>query len=200
MFSKITFIVSLVSLLLVSASATADNEGYYGNDNTYDTDPYSGNPTATGTTIEIVVGGNVGNVYTPSVAYPEVGDTLRFSFRIKNHTVTQSSFENPCTPLPGGFTSGFRPVPDTQTDNFPYFDLQVKDKNPIYIHCEQINHCPTGMVFAANPALEGERTFAKFLANTLAVGTSAAVPAPTPAPTPAATGHSWSAKFIRDLE
>ncbi|KAG8891792.1 hypothetical protein FRB99_003361 [Tulasnella sp. 403] len=200
MISKLSVVFSLATLFFASASTatTTDHEGYSGYNNDSESNPYSGSPSPSARTIEIVVGGAVGNVYTPPVAYPEVGDTLRFTFRIKNHTVTQSSFENPCTPLPGGFTSGFRPVPDTQTGNFPYFDLKVQDKNPIYIHCEQVNHCPTGMVFAANPALEGERTFSKFLANALAVGTSAPVPAPIPAPTP--DGHTWSAKFRRDLD
>ena len=35
-----------------------------------------------------------------------IGDTVIFVFNPKNHSVTQSSFAEPCTPLAGGFNSG----------------------------------------------------------------------------------------------
>ena len=35
-----------------------------------------------------------------------VGDIVEFTFHPKNHSVTQSSFAQPCTPLPGGFDTG----------------------------------------------------------------------------------------------
>ena len=35
-----------------------------------------------------------------------VGDIVEFTFHPKNHSVTQSSFAEPCTPLPGGFDTG----------------------------------------------------------------------------------------------
>ncbi|KAG8891813.1 hypothetical protein FRB99_003333 [Tulasnella sp. 403] len=183
MFPKASLIFSLASLLLVTSSASAHEGSGSGYDYNYDNNYHA-------RTFDIVVGGDAGLVYTPPVVYPEVGDTLRFWFRAKNHTVTQSSFEHPCTPLEDGFTSGFRPVSPDQKDHFPYFDVEVKDKKPIWVHCEQVNHCPSGMVFAANPALEGDKTFANFLANAKAVGTSA------PAPQPTGT-HGYSAKFRR---
>ena len=34
------------------------------------------------------------------------GDTVSFKFHPKNHTVTQSSFDAPCTPLYGGVDTG----------------------------------------------------------------------------------------------
>ena len=54
------------------------------------------------------------------------GDELIFQFEQKNHTATQSSFDNPCT-FNGGFNSGFHPVSANQTDNFPTFTVPVKD-------------------------------------------------------------------------
>ena len=36
----------------------------------------------------------------------EVGDIVEFTFHPKNHSVTQSSFPAPCTPLEGGFDTG----------------------------------------------------------------------------------------------
>jgi hypothetical protein len=35
-----------------------------------------------------------------------VGDVVEFTFHPKNHSVTQSSFAAPCTPLQGGFDAG----------------------------------------------------------------------------------------------
>ena len=35
-----------------------------------------------------------------------VGDVVVFTFHPKNHSVTQSSFNAPCTPLEGGFDAG----------------------------------------------------------------------------------------------
>ncbi len=34
------------------------------------------------------------------------GDTVQFTFKQKNHTVTQSSLNSPCSPLAKGFDSG----------------------------------------------------------------------------------------------
>jgi flagellar biosynthesis protein FliQ len=34
------------------------------------------------------------------------GDIVVFNFHPKNHSVTQSSFKEPCTPLEGGFDLG----------------------------------------------------------------------------------------------
>ncbi|KAG9017185.1 hypothetical protein FRB90_001451 [Tulasnella sp. 427] len=112
-------------------------------------------------THEVTVGGAAGLVYTPNQVYAQPGDKIRFHFQFKNHTVTQSSFDDPCTPLKGGFSSGFKPVA-MGAKNSPTFTIEVKDTNPIWIHCEQVDHCPSGMVFAANAPRRGN-TFWKFL-------------------------------------
>ncbi|KAG8905176.1 hypothetical protein FRB99_000590 [Tulasnella sp. 403] len=171
MFSKLSFVLSLLSALFVASSVSAKDAR----------------------TFDIVVGGDAGLVYTPPVVYPDVGDTLRFWFRAKNHSVTQSSFNKPCTKLKGGFDSGFNPVSPDQKDDFPYFDVKVKNKKPIWVHCEQVGHCPAGMVFAANPDLEGKKTFANFLAKAKAL---ASISPPAPQPTAA---HGYSAKFRRNI-
>jgi hypothetical protein len=46
--------------------------------------------------------------------------------RAGNHSVTQSSFDAPCTPLDGGFDSGFQ-VSVFNQPPFPVFTLQVTD-------------------------------------------------------------------------
>jgi len=66
--------------------------------------------------------------YDPPYIHAAIGDTVTFQFKPKNHTVTQSSFENPCESN-GGFKSGFMPVaPDAQ--HFPTFDVKVHDVSP----------------------------------------------------------------------
>jgi plastocyanin len=119
-----------------------------------------------------------------------VGDIVRFIFQQKNHTVTQSSFDNPCQPISNGFDTNFVPVPDSQTNDFPVAELQVSRTTPVWAYCRQGNHCTQGMVFAINP---GDK-FAEFLAK----ATGAASPAATtsaavtiqPVPTSASTGAS----------
>ncbi|KAG9017180.1 hypothetical protein FRB90_001446 [Tulasnella sp. 427] len=109
---------------------------------------------------DVVVGGEAGNVFTPNHVKAHVGDFVTFHFHFKNHTVTQSSFEDPCSPLEGGFDSGFMPVAENATE-FPTFTIEVKDKKPIWVHCEQVAHCPSGMVFAVNAPKKGN-TFEEF--------------------------------------
>ncbi|KAG8909415.1 hypothetical protein FRC00_010166, partial [Tulasnella sp. 408] len=110
---------------------------------------------------KVIVGGAAGLVYTPNVVYAEPGDTVRFYFQFKNHTVTQSSFDYPCTPLHGGFTSGFKPVA-MDAKNSPQFRIKIDSYDPIWVHCEQVDHCPSGMVLGINPPKKGN-TFDKFL-------------------------------------
>lgn len=54
----------------------------------------------------VTVGGTAGLVYTPPFVNAAVNDTVHFTFNEKNHTVTQSSFEAPCSPLLGGVNTG----------------------------------------------------------------------------------------------
>ncbi|KAI0277925.1 hypothetical protein BGY98DRAFT_917609 [Russula aff. rugulosa BPL654] len=89
------------------------------------------------------------------------GDIISFTFHPKNHTVTQSSFDAPCTPLYGGVDTGFVPVTlGTNDDDLPTREFIVEDTNPVWIHCQQgantaASHCGKGMVFAVNPGPDG---------------------------------------------
>ncbi|KAN0108991.1 hypothetical protein V8E52_009774 [Russula decolorans] len=105
------------------------------------------------------------------------GDTVSFKFHPKNHTVTQSSFDAPCTPLYGGADTGFVPVTlGTYYDDLPTREFVVEDWDPIWIHCRQAantaaSHCGQGMVFAVNPGPDGSyNSFAAFKAKALAIG------------------------------
>ncbi|KAG9019977.1 hypothetical protein FS837_008717 [Tulasnella sp. UAMH 9824] len=119
-------------------------------------------------THDVIVGGAAGLVYTPNQVHAEPGDKVKFHFQFKNHTVTQSSFDEPCEPLKGGFDSGFMPV-GMDVKKGPTFTIRVKDYDPIWVHCEQIDHCPSGMVFAVNAPNKGN-TFKKFLKKAKASG------------------------------
>lgn len=132
----------------------------------------------------VVVGGAAGLVYTPSCLWPAVGDIVNFEFHEKNHTATQSSFDQPCTKLADatgaqvGFASGFHPVAPGTTSGFPVVSFNVTDDKPKWFYCAQAGHCAAGMVFAINPPREGN-TFDAFLAN---AKNSANAPPPAPAP------------------
>ncbi|THG93168.1 hypothetical protein EW145_g8450, partial [Phellinidium pouzarii] len=131
-------------------------------------------PLALAAVHDISVGGlNAENAplfaFWPNNIQADIGDTLRFTFHVKNHSVTQSSFQEPCSKLDGsiGFDSGFFPLPSMDT-NFPTFEVVVNNTEPIWGYCRQINppnptHCQSGMVFAVNAPSSGN-TFSKFLA------------------------------------
>ena len=102
-----------------------------------------------------------------------VGDTVTFTFQQKNHTITESSLENPCSPLAGGFDSGFQPVAADDTSGpFPSATITVCSITPTWIYCRQMvpaSHCAAGMVFAINP---GSGQLAAFQAAARATGNS----------------------------
>ncbi|KAH9971739.1 hypothetical protein BGW80DRAFT_1107822, partial [Lactifluus volemus] len=96
------------------------------------------------------------------------GDTVQFIFDPKNHTMTQSSFENPCSRLNNGFDSDFHPVANV-SQTLPTFSIPVKDSKPIWVYCRQgantpASHCGKGMVFAVNAEANGKKSFANFQA------------------------------------
>lgn len=117
----------------------------------------------------VTVGGSTGLVFTPEFVNAQPGDVVFFTFKQKNHTVTQSTFDSPCQRSAGGFDSGFQPVPAENVDGpFPVARFAVPGTQPIWVYCRQANHCQQGMVFAVNP---GEK-FAAYKANAIASGNS----------------------------
>ncbi|KAE9395852.1 hypothetical protein BT96DRAFT_942156 [Gymnopus androsaceus JB14] len=121
-------------------------------------------PLVRSATIDVTVGALNGTViaYTPSYVNASVGDVVRFTFQQKNHTVTQSSFSSPCSPLAGGFDSGFVPVEANATSGFQTAELTIQNTDPVWVYCRQTGHCEDGMVFAVNPGSEAK--FAAFQA------------------------------------
>lgn len=123
----------------------------------------------------VIVGANAngepGLVFDPQVTRAVVGDIVNFQFRGGNHTVTQSSFANPCTwqlntaTNQPGFHSGFVPF-DAQSGQVGVYSLSItQDTAPIWYFCGRPPHCKGGMFGAINPPTEGERTFEAFAAS-----------------------------------
>jgi len=150
--------------------------------------------------VDVQVGAS-GLTYSPEAIAAVPGDQVVFHFHAKNHTVTQSSFADPCGKKDGGINSGFHPVPANQTDNFPTFTVTVNDTNPIWIYCAQAaktpaSHCGAGMVFAINCGQDGSpNSFTNFKASALAVGASLSAAAATPASTGAADAALTTAAY-----
>jgi len=122
-------------------------------------------PRVRGASFNVTVGGPGVLKYDPPSLNANAGDVVRFIFKQKNHTTTQSSFESPCKPVQGGFDSGFVPVADNVVADFLVAELIVRDTNPVWVYCKQANHCQQGMVFAVNPG----NKFAAFQATAMGV-------------------------------
>ncbi|TCD67028.1 hypothetical protein EIP91_000648 [Steccherinum ochraceum] len=129
--------------------------------------------------INVDVGNSTGGlIFSPEAINANPGDQVIYTFHQKNHTVTQSSFAAPCSPLDGGVNSGFMPVAANVTDGFPTFTITVNDTKPIWVFCDQAagtpaSHCGAGMVHAINCGPDGSaNSFSGFKAAALAVGAS----------------------------
>jgi len=148
--------------------------------------------------IKVTVGGTAGLKFTPPSVNAAVGDVVTFTFQQKNHTVTQSTFESPCTPLAAGFDSGFVPVAADATE-FPEGQFTVKDTNPVWVYCKQGNHCSQGMVFAINPGNKLDDFVTKAKGGSVAAapsGSSTAAAASSSVAAPAASGSPTNIKVV----
>ncbi|KAB5595667.1 hypothetical protein CTheo_905 [Ceratobasidium theobromae] len=116
-----------------------------------------------------VLVGSGGLVYTPSNITAQTGDFVEFEFRGGNHTVTQSTFTDPCTQFrnattnQAGLDSGFQPVAAGATQ-FPVWTIQITETSPIWMFCAQGKHCANGMVFSINANESSDKSFAAYKA------------------------------------
>lgn len=158
---------------------------------TYGSYPGSAAPTPNAEPVVhvVTVGDNGTLTYSPSSIQAAPRDIVSFQFKAKNHTISQSSFADPCRKLAltsttgqVGFDSGFMPVA-ADASAFPTFNITVNDTAPIWAYCRQVNHCGSGMVFAINAVETSNKSFAAFQALAKQInGTSAAGTASTAAP------------------
>jgi plastocyanin len=107
--------------------------------------------------VHVVKVGNANGTlaYSPNNVKANVGDMVQFQFAPNNHTVTQSTFAQPCQPIAmnmagvTGFYSGFMPVSASSTTT-PTYTIMVNNTTPIWLYCSQGKHCQNGMVMVIN--------------------------------------------------
>jgi plastocyanin len=116
----------------------------------------------------IVEVGKNGLKYTPPFITAKIGDEVQMNFFALNHTLVQSSFQDPCEPLPYGIFAGFQPTSVTKNTTglvtFKTVKFQVETESPLWFYCAQGNHCQQGMTFAINPPAGSVDTFNKVAA------------------------------------
>ncbi|KAK0464376.1 Cupredoxin [Desarmillaria tabescens] len=128
---------------------------------------------ASAANITVKVGENSGLTFDPTSVTAAEGDIVQFQFLAKNHTVTQSTFADPCqkmTTPSEGVDSGFVPVSNASTE-VPMWSFTVNNASaPLWFYCAQTGHCAKGMVFAINPT--ANKSFAAFQAAAMASTTN----------------------------
>ncbi|KAJ4985734.1 Extracellular serine-rich protein-like protein 4 [Stagonosporopsis vannaccii] len=108
----------------------------------------------------IQVGGPNGSLaFYPNNIQANAGDMVQFQFHPKNHSVVQSTFDNPCVPIQNimanktnAFFSGFMPTAASANSSSQLltYTIRVPDDKPIWFYCSQGKHCQAGMVGAIN--------------------------------------------------
>jgi|SRR5277367_3318436 len=98
------YTVSYTDAYGAAPSPYADNQPTYNSP-----PPPPSSPCTTGmaaaNTQYVMVGGSAGLVYTPEYVNANIGDVIVFQFGTKNHTLTQSTFPQPCIKMDGGTNS-----------------------------------------------------------------------------------------------
>ncbi|KAF3070460.1 putative extracellular serine-rich protein [Daldinia childiae] len=95
-------------------------------------------------------------IFSPDNIKADVGDMIQFQFRGGNHSVAQSNFDNPCTPISDhtnqtGIFSGYQPVAASKAMGMiPTYTVKVSAKTPLWFYCSQGKHCQNGMVMVVN--------------------------------------------------
>jgi len=119
-------------------------------------------------TIQVAPGGKL--EFSPQAIFAETGDEINFVFKQGNFSVFQSSFAAPCTPLDGGFKSGFQFVDEgTADDQLPVVKYTVTDPKDkaLWFYGRQgggaPSTCKQGMLFAINCPSTGQNTFENFV-------------------------------------
>jgi plastocyanin len=95
--------------------------------------------------------------FSPDNLKASVGDMIQFQFLAGNHSVVQSNFDNPCTPIQQhvanmtGMFSGYMDVAaSASTGMIPVYTMEVTTDKPLWLYCSQSKHCQAGMVMVVN--------------------------------------------------
>ncbi|KAK4038148.1 Cupredoxin [Parachaetomium inaequale] len=117
----------------------------------------------------VTVAQNGSLTFSPDKLVAQPGEYVQFQFHSGNHTVTQSTFDNPCQPVGmhsnlTGFHSGFLPAAASAAMGMiPTYTIQINNTNPLWLYCAQGKHCENGMVMVINePATNPNRTLANY--------------------------------------
>ena len=100
----------------------------------------------------VAVGSSGDQRFNPRYVNADVGDLVRFWFESGNHTLTESTFMDPCSAR-GAFDTNFFHAP-IQALGRTDITVLVDTDNPRWFFCRQNtseSHCRSGMVFALNP-------------------------------------------------
>ncbi|KAJ4390288.1 hypothetical protein N0V85_007375 [Neurospora sp. IMI 360204] len=97
--------------------------------------------------MHVGVGKNGKNEFTP------YGTIIQFKFHQKNHSVVESSFDKPCVPIDGGFSSGFIPVNNESLD--AVLNILVPHTKPIWFYDAKDSNCKSGVVGSINAPFKG---------------------------------------------
>lgn len=91
-----------------------------------------------------------GIVYDPETITAAEGTTINFHFYPGDHSVAQSTYDNPCVPSgPDAIYSGFHNPPTGVAPMM--FSMRVNHTNPIWLYCSRSLHCRDGMDMVINP-------------------------------------------------
>ncbi|KAM5388509.1 hypothetical protein ACJA88_000373 [Fusarium oxysporum] len=136
--------------------------------------------------------------FWPEKITAEPGTMVQFQFWAGNHTVTQSTFDDPCVPIGNvmsnvtGIYSGYQPVEASMSKGMiPTYTIMVKDKKPMWLFCSKAKHCQGGMSMVINENTSANAT--RSLNNYKSLCSSATVSedgsgTPTGVAAPGATG------------
>lgn len=111
--------------------------------------------------------------FQPNTINATVGEIVRFTFRAFNHTLTQSSLEQPCVSS-NQFDSGFRQFNAANTSNM-IVSFSINSPEPQFFYCHQtepVSHCDASMVFAINPGLKMDQFLSNAALRTASFATS----------------------------
>ncbi|TWU71621.1 hypothetical protein ED733_001159 [Metarhizium rileyi] len=126
-----------------------------------------------------VVAGLGGLRFDPDNVVAEVGDVVEWHFLPVNHSLVQSSFAEPCSPLADGtgFFPGFEFA--TRQGQAPnVFQLEIVDKDTIWYYCPQNTgrHCQQGMAGVINQNFDNPEVSLRRYKELAALTASSVVP------------------------
>ncbi|EXJ61760.1 hypothetical protein A1O7_02190 [Cladophialophora yegresii CBS 114405] len=123
--------------------------------------------------------------YFPDKITAPVGSIVQFQYHPKNHTITESSFAEPCKPIASNLTSTTRPglksgfVPVTGQEPFtPVYNVLINDTKPIWIYCGQTNHCQRGMAMVINQNDSSPNTIEAYISKAAQLPVASTPPPP----------------------